>query len=301
MGTSSGTTPEPAPALTPATSPGQQADTGGSGTADDGLWTRVHSTFEAHRLGVLTVGATALVALVASVVGLTFTLFPDLQPKAEPKSDVQVEAVAVGRLEELHGETQATPEDKKKKTIFKAPVLDILLSNSGDRTAYVISATYTFSEALDMQRCSRSGSGTIDYVRIPVAVPTDIKPAHRLTRPLRFAVKPGSGESLALAFGPAGDAYSPTWLYAVSIRLKVGKSEITVPSAVVSEVSLWEQDVLAAAALARADERTGSETGRDRVACFDKLLKTTERLSQAKTPPSGLKEFTLKLRALLEA
>ncbi|WP_405776026.1 hypothetical protein [Streptomyces sp. NBC_01538] len=249
-------------------------------------------------MGTFVVGATALIGLLGAAAGLLFTFFPDLQPKPESKSDVKIESVAVGRIEELHGKTEV-PDYKTWKKDFSAPLLDVLLSNSGDSTAYVKSGEFTFFAALDMNQCDRTGGGNIDYVSFPVEVPRDVQPGDRLVKPVFFKVEPGKGESLAFALGPAGDIVSENWLYAFSLNLKVGSASVSVPKSALSDVANWKDQVLEAAAKQMALEGAGREEGRR---CYASTLKTVwQVLNEARYVPAGLEEFAIKLEALLAA
>ncbi|MEV7078827.1 hypothetical protein AB0N88_09830 [Streptomyces sp. NPDC093516] len=267
----------------------------GTGT----FWERIQASFEGHRVGVLVVGATAVIGLLGAGAGLLFTLFPDLQPSPEKKSDVKVENVAVGRSEELHGQTEV-PGAGSTKRDFSAPVLDVLLVNSGDRTAYVKSAEFTFFAARDMNQCSRAGGGEIDSARFPVEVPTDVKPGQRLVKPVFFKVDPHKGESLAFALGPAGEAASESWLYGFSLTLRVGSESVTVAKSTVSNVPLWQEQVLRDAARLTDSGLPEEERERDR-RCYATTLRTVQRaLDDSDHVPAGLEDFAVKLEALLQ-
>ncbi|MFH9014695.1 hypothetical protein ACH4C6_25380 [Streptomyces sp. NPDC017943] len=256
----------------------------------------MQTAFQAHRLGVLIVGATAVIGLVAAAVGLFFTFFPDLQPKPESKSAVKIQNVAVGGIKELHGETEV-PGYKKTKRTFEAPVLDVLLSNEGNETSYVKSATFTFFAAQDMHRCSRIGGGNIDYVTFEVGVPPDVKPGDTVKKATFFQVRPGKGEALAFSLGPTGDSVSESWLYGVSLDLGIDSASVSIPDAAVSNVTLWSDEVLQSAAQLTAPNQPEAEKSRT---CFTRTLDTVnDVLDRAKHVPAGLQEFAVKLEAVL--
>ncbi|CAL9371257.1 hypothetical protein SUDANB108_00868 [Streptomyces sp. enrichment culture] len=282
----------------PVPSPGEGTpEAPGPGT----FWERVQASFEGHRLGVLVVGATAVVGLLGAGAALVFTFFPDLQPKPGRAPDVRIENVAVGRSEELHGQVEVVPGARPEKQDFPAPVLDVLLVNSGEDTAYVKSAEFTFFAALDMNRCSRTGGGNIDHVTFPVEVPVDVKPGDRLKRPVFFKVDPHKGESLAFTLGPAGEVASGSWLYGFSLTLKVGSASVTVPKSAVSNVPLWKDVVLRGAATLAGSGLAEEERERDRK-CYAATLRTVQQvLDDAAHVPAGLEEFALQLEALLQA
>ncbi|MFJ7990396.1 hypothetical protein [Streptomyces sp. NPDC096351] len=269
----------------------------GAGT----FWERTQTSFEAHRVGVLIVGATLVLGLAVTATGLVFDLFPDLKPKASATSEVTVDSVAVGRVEQLHGQTRITPEAEKVNKAFDASVIDIQLGNSGEKVTTVTSARFDFFAVTHMLRCSGVGGGAIDYVRFPVEVPVDVKEnGHRIVQATRFKVEPGRTESLAFALGPKTESYSPAWVYGFSLTLKVGTSEIVIPKAVVTDVDLWQTKVLEGAAASAADPDS-SVHERQTHACFTNLLKTTERIvEEAEHLPPGWQEFAIKFRAVME-
>ncbi|MEE1752209.1 hypothetical protein [Streptomyces sp. SP18CS02] len=246
-------------------------------------------------------GASLVLGLVVTATGLLIDLFPDLKPEPSTTSEVTVDSVAVGRIEELHGQTRITPEAEKVKKVYDAPVIDVLLGNSGEEPASVTSARFDFFAVTHMLRCSRAGGGAIDYVRFPVAVPVDAKEnGHRIVQAMRFGVGPGEARSVAFALGPKTDSYSPAWVYGFSLTLTAGTSEVVIPKAAVTDVDRWEKDVLEGAAASAADPDS-SELQRQTHACYTDLLKTTERIAEeAEHLPPGWQEFAITFRAVME-
>lgn len=272
-----------------------------SGTADSRpesvpFWERAQQTFQTHRLGALVIGVTAVLGLLGAGAGLFFMFFPDLQPKPKSDSALAIENVAVGRVEEIHGRIEV-PDSEPVKKVFEAPVLDILLSNKGEETAYVKSGEFTFFAARDMAQCSNIGSGDIDYVQFQVNVPVTVKPGDRTRRTTFFRVRPRTSESLAFSLGPAGDTVSEYWLYGFSLELTTGSTTISVPKAAVSNVDLWEHDVLQSAAKLTSPSWPQAEESRK---CYMKSLKVVNQIiDEATYFPAGLQEFAVKLEAII--
>ncbi|NSL43896.1 hypothetical protein [Streptomyces sp. 8P21H-1] len=251
------------------------------------FWEHAQETFQAHRLGVLIIGATAVVGLLATAVGLVFSLFPDLQPKPESKSSLEIENVAVGGITEIHGRTEV-PEAETYKRTFEAPVVAIALSNDGDKTAYVKSGKFTFFAARDMAECSRIGGGNIDYVNFDVNVPATVKSGDTLEKTTFFQVRPKKSESLTFSLGPAGSSVSEYWVYGFSLELTTGSGSVSVPRTAVSNVELWSKEVLQWAAQQTAPSEPYAEDSRK---CYTRTLDIVNKvIEEAEPVPAGLQE-----------
>ncbi|MFE7076927.1 hypothetical protein ACFU96_43245 [Streptomyces sp. NPDC057620] len=258
----------------------------------------MQESFQAHRVGVLIIGATAVVGLLTAAVGLLFVLFPDLQPEPESKSSLKVENLAVGGITEIHGKTEI-PESNTFKRTFEAPVIAIALSNNGDETAYVKSGKFTFFAARDMAECSSIGGGNIDYVNFDVNVPTTVKSGNQLEKTTFFQVRPKKSESLTFSLGPAGSEVSEYWLYGFSLELTTGSGSVSVPKTAVSNVDLWSKQVLQWAAQNTASSYPNAEENRK---CYTETLNLVNKIIDEAAPiPSGLQEFAVKLEAIISA
>ncbi|WP_189845380.1 hypothetical protein [Streptomyces umbrinus] len=247
----------------------------------------------------------ALVTIAATGFGLFFELVPDARPEKESQADLAMVSVAVDEIERINAETGMADDPSnapRGKTTVDAPVIDVLLHNSGDSMAYITKISLRFRAAVSLMRCLQVGGGETTYVPYGINVPPDTVAGDTVSRPVRYHVEPGKDGRITLSIGQK-DRTEP-WLYEFDVVLQQGDGgpEITIPNVAITNSNAdWETYVLT-----QVNESMGQAGGRpegEHSRCDRTLADDVEEIQKHAThsaPEFSKSLFPDELREILE-
>ena len=276
----------------------------GSGRGE-GVWHKIKGFSADHPLVAFVGALGALVTIAATGFGLYFELVPDARPEKESQADLATVSIAVDEIERINAETGMGDDPSnapRGKTTVDAPVIDVLLHNSGDSMAYITKISLRFRAAVSLARCLQVGGGETTYVQYDIDVPLDTVAGGTVSRPARYHVEPGKDGRITLSIGQK-DRTDP-WLYEFDVVLQQGDGgpEITIPNvAITNSDADWETYILTKANEAKGQSGKGSQREPDR--CNQTLADDVEEIQKRAThsaPEFSKSIFPDELREILE-
>lgn len=180
-----------------------------------------------------------LCSLLTIVVVVVSTIL--LLPGA-PRPILEVAELAVAGADTLDAdEINLVTNQFDQKTQIEATAADITLKNNGSAPALITELKVEILFAREMEDCARSGGGpALVSGRYSVKIPT-VLPAmpFTLARPIRFEVRSGSVDRMAVTIGPEQQniSFAKPYVYAARISLVHDKSDKPLDVGTVAMVS----------------------------------------------------------------
>ncbi|MFI1358513.1 hypothetical protein ACH4TV_33845 [Streptomyces sp. NPDC020898] len=147
--------------------------------------------------------------------------------EGEPKVDLSISKTEALDMDVEHVERSSATGEKTGKYPLETAAASVTLHNDGELSAVIVEVRATFEEVRKISPCKPIGGDLAITGKYSYGVPSSVSTGSTQTLPAQFEVKPRSGDTLAITFGPEDPIIhaSPLWLYRVKLELRETHSE----------------------------------------------------------------------------